>query len=161
MENLVTTTDLPGDQISFPDFYYASSWQRFFNYFIDNIIISYGLGWVTGAAVGFVVAKIDPEFAYRTFVQKESLALFYTFMYLIAIINYLFYYTVCEKLFNGFTLAKLITGTKAVKISGEKLTARDALLRSLSRIVPFKAFSGFGGHPWHDTWTDTMVFQTR
>ena len=81
--------------------------------------------------------------------------------YLIAILNYLFYYTLCEKLFRGYTLGKLITGTRAVKENGQELSFTDAILRSLSRMVPFEAFSAFGGHPWHDRWTKTMVIKSR
>ena len=75
---------------------------------------------------------------------------------MIIIVNYLVYYTLCEKLFRGQTLGKLITGTKSLRTDGEELTFKDALLRSLCRLVPFEVFSGFGV-PWHDSWTNTMV----
>jgi uncharacterized RDD family membrane protein YckC len=41
---------------------------------------------------------------------------------MIIIVNYLVYYTLCEKLFRGQTLGKLITGTRAIRTDGEKLT---------------------------------------
>jgi uncharacterized RDD family membrane protein YckC len=143
------------------DYQYASTGQRFLNFFIDNILLRFGLSYATGAALGYVISLADPEFAYRIFVEQESKWAVYLASYLIAILNYLVYYTICEKLFKGYTLGKLITGTRAIREDGDELTFKDALLRSLARSVPFDAFSAFGGHPWHDTWTRTMVVQTR
>jgi hypothetical protein len=40
------------------------------------------------------------------------------------------------------------------------LTFKDALLRSLCRLIPFEVFSGFGV-PWHDSLTNTMVVKKR
>jgi len=67
---------------------------------------------------------------------------------------------VCEKAFKGRTLGKVISGTRAIRNDGGELTLKDALLRSLSRLVPFEVFSGFGT-PWHDSWTNTQVIKAR
>ena len=75
--------------------------------------------------------------------------------------NYLIYYTFCELAFKGYTLGKLITGTKAIRNDGQPLMFKDTLLRSLSRMVPFEVFSGFGDKPWHDSWTNTTVVKAR
>jgi len=80
---------------------------------------------------------------------------------LLGYLNSVLYYTCCEKFFRGHTLGKLVSGTRAIRENGQELTFGDAILRSLSRLVPFEAFSAFGGHPWHDTWTKTMVVKTR
>ncbi|MBS1653790.1 MAG: RDD family protein [Bacteroidetes bacterium] len=80
--------------------------------------------------------------------------------YIIMIFNYIVYYTFCEKVFKGHTLGKLITGTRAIREDGEELTFKDAILRTLSRLVPFEPFTGFGT-PWHDSWTKTRVVKTR
>ena len=42
-----------------------------------------------------------------------------------------------------------------------ELTFKDALLRSLSRCVPFEVLSGFSTLTWHDSWTGTMVVKAR
>jgi uncharacterized RDD family membrane protein YckC len=76
-------------------------------------------------------------------------------------LNYIVYYTLCEKLLKGYTLGKLITGTRAIRQDGGELTFRNALLRSLSRCVPFEVFSGFNTLTWHDSWTDTKVIKAR
>ena len=134
-------------------FTYATTGQRFLNYLIDNILMRYGLSYVTGTLVGVIFALLGPEYLLRLQVAINTGNLFNTpmilFLYLLAIVNYVFYYTLCERLFNGYTLGKLITGTRAIREDTQPLTWRDAILPSLSRLVPFEPFSGFGT-PWHD-----------
>ena len=139
---------------------YASTWQRFFNLLIDNILMRYGLSYLTGTAVGMLLGIMFPEYILRVASEPGGIDL-WLLGYAIAIVNWLLYYTICEKAFRGYTLGKLITGTRAVREDGGELTFKDAFLRSLSRLVPFEWFSGFGGHPWHDTWTKTMVVKSR
>jgi uncharacterized RDD family membrane protein YckC len=69
------------------------------------------------------------------------------------------YYTILEGT-TGRTLGKLCTSTHVIKTNGRPITLRDALLRTLSRIVPFEVFTGFGT-PWHDSWTNTTVVKVR
>jgi uncharacterized RDD family membrane protein YckC len=137
----------------------ASTGQRFLNLVIDVLFMQYGLGFLTGYLAGLLFSAVFPEDR-GSFFQEGSFALF-AFLYFVSILNYLIYYTFCEKVFKGITLGKLITGTRAVRNDGSDLSFKDALMRTLSRIVPFEAFSGFGGHPWHDQWTKTMVVKTR
>ncbi len=42
-----------------------------------------------------------------------------------------------------------------------KIDWKDALLRSLCRLIPFEAFSYFGGNLWHDKLTKTIVIKKR
>jgi uncharacterized RDD family membrane protein YckC len=139
---------------------YASTGQRFLNYLIDNLLMRYGLSYLTEIALGMILQIVAPEYLQKIAFEQTTLDML-LLAYLIAIINYTIYYTICEKAFKGYTLGKLITGTRAIRVDGEELTFKDALLRSLSRFVPFEAFSGFGGHPWHDRWTNTMVIKSR
>lgn len=156
----IQQTDLLADEASAFQFEFATTGQRFLNLLIDNLIMRYGLSYLTGAAVGFLLALISPDFTRDLFYQQNYMSLL-LLAYLIGIFNYIIYYTLCEKLFKGYTLGKLITGTRAVRDDGTELTFKDAILRSLSRLVPFEPFSGFGGHPWHDKWTNTMVIKSR
>ena len=143
-------------------FEYATQWQRFFNYLIDNVLMRYGLSYLSGMAIGGLLAIVAPDFlnelAYRGNVLTGDLILIGLLVY---ILNYTFYYTFCEKLFKGYTLGKLVTGTRAIRQDGKELTFKDALLRSLSRLAPFEVFSGFNTLTWHDNWTDTMVVKAR
>ena len=138
----------------------ATTGQRFLNFLIDNLLMRFGLSYFTGTIVGFFMGSLFPEFTFNLINGDNQIGLLFL-AYIIALFNYLVYYTFCEKVFNGYTLGKLITGTKAVREDGGPLTFKDAFKRSLSRLVPFEALSAFGGYPWHDSWTKTKVIKTR
>ncbi len=138
----------------------ASQGQRFLNWLIDNLLMRYGLSYLSGTVVGYGMAKLFPEYTYRV-VYSEDRSDLIMIGVIIVIFNYLVYYTFCEKIFKGYTLGKLITGTRAIRDDGRELTFKDAFLRTLSRLVPFEAFSGFGDRPWHDSWTKTSVVKAR
>jgi len=140
----------------------ASVGQRFVNFVIDSLVMRFGLTYLIGMLIGMILQAISPDTAYDVIrsLQSGTMTLLF-FSYLIGCVNYLIYYTFCEKLLKGRTLGKLVTGTRAIRTDGGELTFGDAFLRSLSRIVPFEQFSAFGGSPWHDTWTKTMVIKTR
>lgn len=137
----------------------ASTGQRFGNYLIDNLLMQFGLSFAVGFLLAQFLMAVSPETAYDWFGEGEGR---WGVSYLIGLLDYLLYYTVCEKLFRGYTLGKLITGTRAVRNDGGELTLKDAFLRSLSRMVPFEALSlWIGGGLWHDRWTNTTVIKTR
>jgi uncharacterized RDD family membrane protein YckC len=126
----------------------VSAGVRFANYIIDIIVyyaMYFGVNVLYFMSVYNETGSIDPEAASTGMI------------YLIAIGIFLLYYTVFEGATKGKTLGKLITGTVVVKTDGSPITFKDAFLRSLSRLVPFEPFSAFGGNPWHDSWTHTMV----
>ncbi len=157
MENIEDIQpDLLTNEID-PYFQYvhATQGQRFLNFIIDNILMRLTLTYASGYVVARVLQVIAPDFLFRLVYDDSKVGL-YALSYIILILNYLVYYTLCEKLFKGQTLGKLITGTKALRTDGQELTFKDALLRSLCRLVPLEVFSGFGV-PWHDSWTHTMV----
>jgi uncharacterized RDD family membrane protein YckC len=134
------------------EFEYASRGQRFLNWLIDYVLII--------VAYVFILASLFGLTGEANNYADESTSGFDFKSYIILLAFFVGYYTLCESLLNGRTLGKLITGTRAVKTNNESLTFNDALLRSLSRIVPFEVFSGFGT-PWHDSWTNTMVIKVR
>jgi uncharacterized RDD family membrane protein YckC len=141
---------------------YASQGQRFLNWLIDNVLIRFGLAYLTGTAIGLLLALIAPDFiANIANTGGETSSGLVVLGLIIAYVNYIIYYTFCEKLFKGYTLGKIITGTRAIRQDGQELTLKNALLRSLSRCVPFEVFSGFNTLAWHDRWTDTMVVKSR
>jgi uncharacterized RDD family membrane protein YckC len=140
---------------------HASGAQRFLNYLVDNLLMQFGLSYLTGMIVGFLIAKMAPDFAYRIAYEGTTQGDLLLISFLIGIFNYVVYYTFCEKVFKGYTLGKLLTGTRAIREDGSELTFKDAILRSLSRLVPFEPFSGFGPRPWHDSWTNTVVVKSR
>lgn len=135
----------------------ATVWQRLLNFVIDNIFIRLALTYVTGVFLGMVLALMSPGFLQNLYEDSGSL---YLLGLLVTILDYLVYYSLCEFIFKGTTLGKLITGTRAVKENGEELGMKDAFLRSACRLIPFEPLSGFG-KPWHDGLTHTLVVQSR
>jgi uncharacterized RDD family membrane protein YckC len=141
----------------FVEYHEASTGQRFVNYLIDYLLMSFVIAFATTYLLIELLMVTSPETAYNLFNETNYLA-----TYIIALINHLLYYTVCEKLFRGYTLGKLVSGTRAIREDGGELTFKDAFLRSLSRLVPFEPFSiWFGNGIWHDAWTKTKVIKTR
>lgn len=138
----------------------ATQERRLANFIIDNLVMNFAISFASGFVIAYIIGLISPEFLSELYYDSSSFSWF-LFNYGIGIFNYLLYYTLTEKLFRGHTLGKLITGTRAIRNDGQELTWRDALLRSLSRLVPFEVFSGLGGSPWHDTWTKTQVVKAR
>lgn len=138
----------------------ATTGQRFVNWLIDNLLMRFGLSYLSGTVVGYGMAKLFPEYMLRVVYSEDQNELLLIGA-IIVILNYLVYYTFCEKVFKGYTLGKAISGTRAIRDDGNELTFKDAFLRTLSRLVPFEVFSGFSERPWHDSWTNTTVVQTR
>jgi uncharacterized RDD family membrane protein YckC len=141
----------------------ASQGSRFFNLLIDFLFMRFALSYATGYVIGYVLSIIAPDFLLSLAYASETSGEMILFSLILGYFNFIVYYTFCEALFNGYTLGKIITGTRAIRLDGNKLTFKDALLRSLSRIVPFEIFSGLGSpcNPWHDTWTKTWVIKAR
>ena len=156
-DELKPVTDLFEDREVFEP---ATTGQRFVNFLIDNLLMRFALSWVSGTVVGILLARLAPDFARNLINDRNGFDLL-LLGYLISMLNYHFYYTICEKAFRGYTLGKLITGTRAIHNDGRELLFTDALLRTLSRMVPLEPFSGFGAQPWHDSWTRTRVIKTR
>ncbi|MES2882762.1 MAG: RDD family protein [Bacteroidota bacterium] len=140
----------------------ASTGQRFLNYLIDALLMQYGLAFATGYLLVQLLLAVSPNTAYELFGDDRSSGNLVIASYLLAIVNYLIYYTIAEKAFRGYTLGKLVTGTRAIREDGGELTWRDAFLRTISRLVPFEPLSiWFGNGLWHDRWTKTLVIKSR
>lgn len=139
----------------------ATTGQRFLNFLIDVLVIRFGMSYLTTSLFVKLLIAIDPSVVYDLMAGGQHSFTVLFVGYLIGCLNTIIYYTFCEKAFRGYTLGKLVSGTRAIREDGGELTFANALLRSLSRIVPFEVFSAFGGHPWHDTWTLTRVIKTR
>ena len=91
---------------------YASTGQRFLNFLIDNILMRFGLSILTGMGVGVILALLFPEYMIRLSENPDTTTNIDLFLlaYAVGIVNYLLYYTICEKAFKGYTLGILITG---------------------------------------------------
>ena len=136
----------------------ATVGQRFLNYVIDRILfyaIFFVFGMI-GGMLGFI--SDDENISGNYFGGSTSFVLVdYVITNLVFVLFYAFFETVTK----GRTVGKMITGTRAVKNDGSEITPREAVLRSLCRLVPFEPFSAFSGFPWHDKWTGTKVIKER
>ena len=137
---------------------FATKEQRCINFIIDNLVMRFSLAYATGIVFAIVVRAISPAFAEILFDDNSMLA-FIVATYMISRVNYAIYYSLSEKYFNGYTLGKLVTGTRAIRDDGDELTWKNAIHRSFSRFLPFEFLSGFSSKPWHDSWTKTTVIK--
>ena len=138
----------------------ATRQQRCINFIIDNIFMKFSLAYLTGIGFKWVLDQLFPTFSDMLFDEGSVLALCVA-TYMISRVNYAIYYSISEHFFNGYTVGKIITGTRAVRDDGEELTFRNAVHRSFSRFLPFEFLSGFSEQPWHDSWTKTTVIKAR
>jgi len=133
----------------------ADKGLRFVNLLIDYIVlivVLYGL--MFAYAVMTISSGNDFSFADESRGPGFS---FYFFIYLF----YVAFYTLFEGATNGRTLGKLITNTVAVRKDGKPFSFKDALLRSLCRLIPFEALAALFTEPWHDNITNTTVIKRR
>ena len=139
---------------------FATKEQRCINFIIDNLVMRFSLAYATGILFTFVVKSLFPAFAELLF-DDNSMVAFVVATYMVSRVNYAIYYSLSEKYFNGYTLGKLVTGTRAIREDGDELTWKNAIHRSFSRFLPFEFLSGFGTKPWHDSWTKTTVIKAN
>lgn len=140
-EDIVEVTSDPRDNL-------ADRSKRFINMLLDTAGY-YALIFIT---FFFLALIIGNDF----FVSNVLL------QYLISFGAYFFYFFVFES-WLGKTPGKLITRTKVVDATGGKPTPGKIAGRSLSRLVPFDAFSFFADRPvgWHDQWSGTYVINDQ
>lgn len=136
--------------------YTVSAGKRFANLLIDTVMY-YILVIIGGMLMGIIIAVVAPDELAQFDDDRGT-----WWIYLLAITVNLGYYTLMESVF-GRTVGKLITGTKVVDREGKLPSTGTIFKRSLSRLVPFEAFSflGAGARGWHDEWTDTWVVDIR
>ncbi|HZI54456.1 MAG TPA: RDD family protein [Chitinophagaceae bacterium] len=133
----------------------ASGGKRLVNYLIDRIVF---LGLVFIAAM--VIAIVSPQTIDSIDEENTGFNIVENLVYISLFVLYMFG---IEAIFKGKTLGKLMTGTRAVNEDGSNITPKTALLRGLSRVVPFEVFSALGNpcYPWHDSWTKTYVIDEK
>lgn len=129
----------------------VSHMKRLGNYIVD-LIGFYIMLFFVGIFLGLFFPAVIDVFSSEDFG-------FPFFENIVTLLLYALYMGASETIFNGRSLGKFVTGTRAVNLDGSAITGKTAFLRGLSRAVPFNAFSALGTppNPWHDRWTDTMV----
>jgi uncharacterized RDD family membrane protein YckC len=135
--------------------YQADAGKRFANYLIDRI--GFYLLWK------FLLVKIYVWFVITLHVPVDNRLVLYGIAYLTIISLLGLMIAGLEAATGGKTIGKYITGTRAVNDDGTRIGPKTAILRFLSRLVPFEPFSALGSpsYPWHDRWTHTIVIDER
>ncbi len=122
----------------------ATTSQRFINYIIDHFLISF-FAFLLGAILAWI---------------ERDVAMLKLYGSTLGIVMTITYYFICENAFLK-TLGKIITKTRVISIDGSDPTAKQIIIRTLCRLIPFEAFSFFGGngHPvgWHDRLSRTRL----
>jgi uncharacterized RDD family membrane protein YckC len=128
-------TDLEHESIWYQD---ATTLRRAINCVIDLILI-----YMLVAAIEVILL---PELMQNAIGHQ---VLNYTLLFV--------YYSLMETVTNGKTIGKMVTGTKAIRVDSAEFTGKDAVLRSLCRLVPFDSLCALFGYTLHDKWTKTRV----
>lgn len=129
----------------------ADKGKRLLNYIID------------AAAISLVQTILVNTFG---FLEKMPLGFIFQGYKIVFGVNLFFtpvYYILAEYFSEGKTLGKLVTGTRAVTVNGEKPTLNQIIARSFARIIPFEPFSYLGDQPngWHDRLSQTIVIDEQ
>jgi uncharacterized RDD family membrane protein YckC len=131
----------------------ASTGKRFANHIVDTIVV-YFLVFISGVLMAIGTELTTP--GYIDSVDENDPG-FTALSYLLGFSVFFVYYALMESVF-GVTVGKVITGTRVVDKHGRVPKTSTVMLRTLSRFVPFEAFSFLGSaRGWHDSWTDTWV----
>ena len=83
--------------------------------------------------------------------------------FIILLFLYVVFMFLQEAFLKGKTIGKFITFTRAVNIDDKTISYNTALIRSLTRSIPFCFISAFTSpcNPWQDQWSDTKVIDER
>lgn len=129
----------------------ASSAKRLANYLIDLIVF-----YIILFFIGFATEALFPGSISGMNINSITERL-------IAIVLYGLVMFITEAIFQGKSVGKLITGTKAVNINGDELTFDQYLIRNFTRAIPFNSISALGTPctPWHDQWSKTIVVDVK
>ena len=132
----------------------ADKGLRFVNLLIDTLVF-YAIAFVYGFIHVAIVLSQGADLDESYLVQETGASEF--FQYLVSILLYLAYYTIIEAASKGRTLGKLVTGTVVMRDDGKTIGWKEAILRSLCRLIPFEAIAALFTQPWHDSITRTVV----
>ncbi len=119
-----------------------------------NLLLDYGVQIGLGFVIGFLAVEVWGEAGYEWLMDIPDIVF--------GLVIGCAYYLGFEWAF-GRTVGKLITGTRVVSASGERVGFGGIVGRTLCRLIPFEAFSFLGAEArgWHDSMTNTYVVKCR
>lgn len=116
---------------------YTSKGNRLANFIIDRIVF-YGLFYGISICLGIILVLFGVDVESITY-KLETINP--VLDYLITGFVFTIFYFLAELLLKGRTVGKYITKTVVVDIDGNTPKAAAVLYRSLSRLIPFEAFT--------------------
>lgn len=124
-----------------------------FGYYLLDLIFYYITSFIVvylAVTISLIINPNDYTLIYfiREYETIISLFIFFT-------------YYVSTEYFLGGTFGKLICGYVVIDQYANKMSFGAALIRTISRYVPFEAFSCLGERGWHDTWSKTYVVKRK
>ena len=122
-------------------------------YFILDSVLFYILFIISFFVLFFLLEYSNLLWSFKRILSNEL-------MYLLFVILYFHYYALSEYFFNG-TFGKLICGYTVINLHADKITIRQAFLRTIIRFIPFEFFSCVSDLAWHDKWSQTYVVDRR
>lgn len=127
----------------------AGKGRRLINFIIDTVMVC------ALAFILLVILAILFPVWYDTTTNEDNDSI--PFLSLVYLITVILYYTVLEAGTKGYTLGKLISGSRVIGTDGKPVSWKSAFLRSLIRLIPFEFLSGLQSRVLHDQWTNTSV----
>lgn len=124
-----------------------------FGYYLLDLVFYYIISFLITFITIIVVLSINQE-------NYEFLYLIDQYSTIISMFIFFLYYALTEYLMGG-TFSKLIFGYVVIDEYANKMSFGKSLLRTISRFVPFEAFSCFGERGWHDVWSKTYVVKRK
>lgn len=130
--------------------------KRFVNYLID-LPVQYIIGILLSLFAVLLYNVFDSPFLINWIAQMNTIQ-----KLLLHSLIVILYYGIFETT-TSRSLGKLITGTKVIIENGSKPNPKVILQRTLSRLIPFEAFSFFAedSRGWHDTISQTYVVDVK
>jgi len=125
----------------------AGMGARFLNFLIDNVLVV-----VIGSIAVAVLTVVQGEDAPSDLAAN-----------VVAIATMIAYYVAFEGFF-GWTIGKLVTGTRVKRFDGRKPKLLQVVGRTAARFIPFEPFSllfGSSNMGWHDSMSGTRVVRVR
>lgn len=138
----------------------ASSYKRLANYFIDKLVglVVLILPLIIFVVILTILVKFNLISKNNIFLKLVGIYIPVIIVIFIFVFNFI-YYIIFEGIW-GRTIGKWITKTKVVSLTGRKPKFKQIVIRSLSRLIPFEAFSFLiHTHPigLHDSLSKTIV----
>ena len=132
---------------------YVDGWARFGHWLLDYVFrIIFEL------AIGVILGVILALTRGLEILQDSNIGLYNKL--LSWLVFQPLYYFIFEFAMQA-SPAKALLGRIVVDEYGNKPTAKQFFIRSISRVVPFEAFSCLSPLGWHDNWSNTFVIRKK